>query len=68
MNLKVVTLVSVLTIAFAMSANVGSAADTDGDGVPDEVDNCVYTPNGPLAGGCSVLFFLRFSWRSPRKI
>jgi hypothetical protein len=29
-------------------ASVGMAADTDGDGVDDSVDNCVTIPNGPL--------------------
>ena len=28
------------------------ANDTDADGIPDENDNCPYTPNGPLIGTC----------------
>ena len=28
------------------------AADTDGDGIPDEDDNCPITPNGPNGGTC----------------
>ena len=28
--------------------------DEDGDGVPDDVDNCLYTPNGPAGGTCSA--------------
>ncbi len=26
--------------------------DSDGDGIPDYLDNCIYTPNGPDAGTC----------------
>ena len=36
---------SVATIAFS-----GTVNDSDADGVPDAFDNCVDTPNGPLAG------------------
>jgi len=26
--------------------------DSDGDGIPDNIDNCPHTPNGPLLGTC----------------
>ena len=33
----------------AQGAVNGPVTDTDGDGVPDSLDNCVTVPNGPLA-------------------
>jgi len=40
-------------IAFVgVESAVGQVADTDSDGIPDEFDNCVLEPNGPLAGSC----------------
>jgi hypothetical protein len=43
--------------SFALdNLTIGAPTDSDGDGVPDSVDNCIEVPNGPLipdAGGAS---------------
>ena len=45
-NLRRVAVVAALVAAVAWTAGVAQAG-TDGDGVPDGIDNCVATPNGP---------------------
>lgn len=49
MKFKMITtaLAALLALGIAMSASAGSVVDTDGDGVPDGVDNCVTLANGP---------------------
>ncbi|MBW1883824.1 MAG: thrombospondin type 3 repeat-containing protein [Deltaproteobacteria bacterium] len=44
-----VSCVVLLSLGIAMTATAGTVVDTDSDGVPDSFDNCVFTPNGPLA-------------------
>ena len=36
-----------LFVAFLLPGFAAAAVDTDGDGLIDDVDNCVYTANGP---------------------
>ena len=45
-NVRRVVLAAALVTAVASTAGVAQAG-TDGDGVPDGIDNCVLTPNGP---------------------
>ena len=35
-----------------LGGQVEGATDSDNDGVPDNIDNCLYTPNGPNGGTC----------------
>jgi len=53
-NLIVLGCAALLTIGLSFGSFAGSAPDSDGDGVPDDYDNCVNIANGPLAstGGC----------------
>lgn len=39
--------ISALVLLVFAIAGPGAIAGTDGDGVPDGVDNCPFTPNGP---------------------
>jgi len=43
---------ALLTIGISSVAMSGSIQDADGDGVPDQYDNCSAVTNGPLAGAC----------------
>jgi hypothetical protein len=54
MKLKLIMLVSLFAIGFAMSATAGSVTDTDSDLVPDGFDNCDVKPNGPNQGSNQV--------------
>jgi hypothetical protein len=54
MKLKLIMLVSLFAIGFAMSATAGSVTDTDSDLVPDGFDNCDVRPNGPNQGSNQV--------------
>ncbi len=51
---QTVLLAIVAGIGLVLSAPSTRAQDADGDGVLDSVDNCVFTPNGPLGGSCSA--------------
>ena len=42
-----------LTFGLSSISMAGSIADADGDGVPDNFDNCLNVANGPLAGACA---------------
>ena len=54
MKLKLIMLVSLFAIGFAMSATAGSIADFDTDMIPDVFDNCSTVANGAAPGGtCS---------------
>ena len=54
MKLKLIMLVSLFAIGFALSATAGSVSDGDSDLVPDEFDNCVARINGPNEGSNQV--------------
>lgn len=54
MKLKLIMLVSLFAIGFAMSATAGSVTDGDSDLVPDGFDNCDADPNGPNQGSNQV--------------
>ena len=41
-------------LLLSASTSTGQGADTDLDGVPDDVDNCTLHPNGPLLGPIDV--------------
>lgn len=49
MKLKLLMIVGICTLGFAMNANAGVIADADGDLIPDVLDNCPKAsfPNGP---------------------
>jgi hypothetical protein len=47
-NLIVVGCAGLLAIGLSLMGYAGAPADTDGDGVPDDQDNCVNVSNGPL--------------------
>jgi hypothetical protein len=48
MNLKRIFFVVIISIGFAMSANAGNIADTDGDTIPDVFDNCPIPQDFPV--------------------
>lgn len=45
----VVVCLALVAVGIASFTFAGSIPDIDGDGVPDQFDNCVVRPNGPLA-------------------
>ena len=47
-NLIVLGCAVLLAIGLSLAGNAGAPVDSDGDGVPDQHDNCVDTTNGPL--------------------
>jgi hypothetical protein len=47
-NLIVLGCAVLLAVGLSLSGNAGAPVDTDGDGVPDQHDNCVLVDNGPL--------------------
>ncbi|MBJ22951.1 MAG: hypothetical protein GY910_22655 [bacterium] len=47
MKLKLITLVSLFALGFALNAHAGAVADADTDLVPDQYDNCDGVANGP---------------------
>lgn len=53
-NLVLLVCATALSLGLAVSGFAGSVADDDGDGVPNNFDNCVTTANGPLAGACAA--------------
>ncbi len=57
-RMAVVALALFGAAVFAATLSVPTAAstpgDVDGDGVPNAIDNCQTTGNGPLAGNCSA--------------
>ncbi|MBW2230532.1 MAG: hypothetical protein JRG92_10885 [Deltaproteobacteria bacterium] len=52
-NLIVLGCTMLLAFGLSLGAFAGSVSDADGDGVPDEFDNCVDVQNGPLGGTCA---------------
>lgn len=54
-NLLILGCATLLALGLSLVSYAGAAPDADGDGVPDQYDNCDATPNGPLAatGGCN---------------
>ncbi len=55
-NLLILGCAALLALGLSFGSFAGSITDADGDGVPDAFDNCVTTPNGPLAatGQCDA--------------
>ena len=53
-NLFLLACATVLTLGLAVSGFAGSIVDNDADGIPNSLDNCITTPNGPLLGLCSA--------------
>jgi len=54
-NLVILGCAALLAVGLSFGAFAGSIADADGDGVPDNFDNCDVKANGPLAldlNGC----------------
>ena len=49
-NLIVLGCAGLLAFGLSFGTFAGSVPDADGDGVPDQYDNCRVVPNGPLAG------------------
>ncbi len=49
-NLIVLGCAALLALAVSISGFAGPVDDTDNDGIPDNQDNCVVVPNGPLLG------------------
>jgi hypothetical protein len=47
-NLIVLGCAVLLAVGLSLSGNAGAPVDSDGDGVPDQHDNCVDIDNGPL--------------------
>lgn len=43
-----------LSCVIAFNSAAVFAQDSDGDGVLDDSDNCVQTPNGPVLGTCTI--------------
>lgn len=54
MKIKLIMLVSLFALGFAINANAGAVVDTDLDLVPDAFDNCLTAPNGPAQGSNQV--------------
>jgi len=54
-NLIVIGCAALLAFGLSFGSFAGSSPDSDSDGVPDAFDNCINTPNGPLAstGSCN---------------
>ena len=48
-NLIVLGCAGLLAIGLSLTGYAGAPVDTDGDGVPDLHDNCIFTENGPSA-------------------
>ena len=42
-----------LALGLAIGSFAGITNGGDGDGIPDNDDNCLLVPNGPLGGACS---------------
>jgi hypothetical protein len=53
-NLVILGCAALLAVGLSFGSFAGSITDNDGDGVPDQYDNCKTTPNGPLlaTNGC----------------
>jgi len=45
-----VAIVATLALLLSATSSLGQGADMDADGVPDDQDNCILVPNGPLLG------------------
>jgi hypothetical protein len=54
-NLIVLGCAALLALGVSISGYAGLPPDFDGDGLADTADNCVATPNGPLAGTFSCV-------------
>lgn len=52
-NIIVLGCAVLLALGLSFVSFAGSAPDADGDGVPDQYDNCRDVPNGPLAATAS---------------
>ena len=48
-NLVILGCAALLALGLSFGTFAGSVPDGDGDGVPDQFDNCDTLPNGPLA-------------------
>jgi hypothetical protein len=55
-NLLILGCAALLALGISFGSIAGSITDNDGDGVPDQYDNCLTTANGPLGtpGGGSL--------------
>jgi hypothetical protein len=47
-NLVILGCAALLALGLSLGSFAGVIADDDGDGVPNQYDNCLTTPNGPL--------------------